>query len=283
MKKISLAYSPDSDDAFMVYALKERCIDLGDYEFEFTSLDIQQLNELATQKVFDITAISFAVYPKIAQDYWLMEVGASIGDEFGPAVVVRSNSTFASLEDLEGKTIAIPGMHTSANFALHACLGKNFKSLYRPFHGIASAVASGEADAGVLIHELQLSYPEEGFRKIADLGKLWFKHFRLPLPLGGNAIKRELGRDAVQNLTRIYRESINWALGHRAEVLPKATARALSGLKNPELAEQYISMYVNHRSLNYDAAVNEAIQILFKKGAEFGFCSDVSMQPIFFS
>ncbi len=268
--QIKLAYSPDTDDAFMVYALKEGLIDPGPYKFAYTSQDIQTLNQAAKTNVYDITAISVAAYPDISDAYELMPVGASIGDAFGPAIVVPSTSSLQTVNDLAGKKIAVPGLHTSAYFASSILLPE-FDAVPLAFHDIGPAVMSGAVDAGVLIHELQLNFTDFGFRRLADLGALWFERFNLPLPLGANAIKRSLGREHVETLNDMYKESIKWGLNNREFTVRAASARAFQGLSD-RMADRYISMYVNENSLTLNANVQLAIDTLLGLAAERGLC-----------
>lgn len=269
-KAIKLAYSPDTDDAFMVHAIKEKLVDLRGYQFELTSLDIQQLNRAALASAYDISAISMAAYPAIAHNYYLMPVGSSIGDQFGPAVVVKNASPISSIAMLEGKRIAVPGALTSAFFAARSIFPK-FEAIQMSFSDIEGAVAEGTVDAGILIHEPQLLQDHPYLRKIGDLGALWHEKFALPLPLGGNAIKRSLGAEVVQELTQIYRDSIKFAFAHRSETLSKASASAICGLPL-DVAEKYIDQYVNHRSLDIDPDVQQGLDVLFELGWKAGLC-----------
>ena len=272
---ITLAFSPDTDDAFMVEALRQGQVDLGPYEFQCTAADIQQLNEQARHGVYDVTAISIAAYPALAADYLLMPVGASIGDEFGPALVVRADSAVTDASDLRGKTIAVPGLQTSAYLAARALLG-DFTALPVGFRDVGPAVMSGRADAGILIHELQLTPETLGLRKVNDLGQLWWDRWHLPLPLGANAIRRSLGRQVISDVTAILRASIHAGLANREATLAAALAHSAADL---DLAhgERYISMYVNHRSLAMAPDVREAMDRLFAIGTATGTTPPVSL------
>lgn len=267
---ISLAYSPDTDDAFMVYALREGLIDAGSYDFDFTSTDIQTLNQAAKEGMYDITAISVAAYPDISDTYELMPVGASIGDDFGPVIVVANTSSLQTLRDLAGKKIAVPGLQTSAFFAASLLLA-DFTAVALPFHDIGPAVKSGAVDAGILIHELQLNYAEHGFRRLADLGSLWHERFNLPLPLGANAIRRSLGPTHITALNALYQNSIKWGLANREFTVRAASARAFQGLGD-RMADRYISMYVNENSLDLNANVRLAIDTLLGLASKKGLC-----------
>lgn len=266
--KISLAYSPDTDDAFMVRALRERLIDCGKYSFDFVSEDIQVLNQAALGQTYDISAISIAAYPNIAADYWLMPIGASIGEHFGPAVVTTLNSQIKTVEDLQNRRIAVPGLQTSAYLAALALIGP-FTAVPMRFDLIAAAVRRGEVDAGILIHELQINCESAGLHKINDLGTLWDYHFQLPLPLGGIAIRRSLGNNHVKALTDLYKRSIEYALTSRQTSLTIAIDQAKTTLDH-NLADRYIDMYVNHNTLQLAPRVIEGIDRLFAAGATHG-------------
>ena len=275
MKTITLAYSPDTDDAFMVRAMQERRVDLRGYEFVYTSADIQELNEAASQQEYDVTAISVAAYPSLADDYLLMPVGASVGDDFGPAVIVRPDAPFQTVQELAGKRIAVPGLRTSAFFAARGLIGP-FTAVPLHFMKIGPAVASGEVDAGILIHELQIDCERHGFRKLGDLGKLWSRHQDgLPLPLGANAIRKALGAEAIRDINAIYRESIEVGLATREETL-RSALRASKADLDLALGDRYISMYVNDRSLRFERDALEAAARLFRIGADAGLCPRVA-------
>lgn len=268
--KISVAYSPDTDDAFMVHAMRAGLVDTRGFHFTFVSADIQELNEQALQGTYDVTAISIAAYPAIAENYLLMPIGASIGDAFGPAIIVPEDSPFTEPSDLVGKRIAIPGRMTSAFFAARTLIG-NFEEVPLPFSEISGAVRCGSVDAGILIHELQLDCERHGFRKLGDLGNLWHTRFALPLPLGANAIKRSLGPDVIRDVTRIMRESIEVGLEQRTETLKAALSQSGAHI-NLEDGDRYISMYVNHRSLAFAKDVRSAVSKLLGEGVASGLC-----------
>jgi 1,4-dihydroxy-6-naphthoate synthase len=199
-----------------------------------------------------------------------MPVGSSIGDRFGPAIVVKKDSNIMDINDLAGARIATPGPLTSAFFAATAVL-PNFEPVHYTFTEIDDAVTSGTCDAGILIHEPQLAMESKTLRKLDDLGVLWDRQFGLPLPLGGNAIRRSLGEAVIRQLTQIYLDSIEYALAHREVTLAKASAQAISGLP-AESANRYIDQYVNHRSLRLDGDVLKGLDVLFKAGAQAGLC-----------
>ncbi len=272
---ISIAFSPDTDDAFMVHALRAGLIDTGKYELTFTAADIQQLNQAAKSGTYDVTAISIAAYPQLADEYLLMPIGASIGDDFGPAIIVRPGSAIKDPAELKGRRVAVPGLQTSAYFAARGLIG-DFEAVPMSFLDIGAAVLSGEVDAGILIHELQLNCEQRGLSKIGDLGLMWSERFHLPLPLGANAIKRSLGAEVIAEVTALMRQSIEVGLTNRHDTLVEAMRSSKADL---DLAggEKYISMYVNRRSLALQSDVREAITRLFAIGAGAGLCADVNL------
>jgi 1,4-dihydroxy-6-naphthoate synthase len=275
---VSIAYSPDSDDAFMMEAIADGLAEKHQFAVEFFRDDIQKLNELATAARYDLTAISIAAFPKLAKDYWLVPTGASIGVGYGPALAALPNSESALLAAggqrdaavarLKGKRIAVPGAGTSAYLAALAVLPE-FTPVFLSFLEIAPAIQSGAVDAGILIHELQLAPEQQGLYKMTDLGSLWQSKFRLPLPLGANAIRRSLGVVTANRLNAMLVESIGIGLGDRQATLSKATAKAVAPVSK-ELGDRYIEMYVNHHSLFWDREVITAVQLLFDTGASHG-------------
>ncbi len=280
LQPVSLAYSPDTDDAFMVEAMRTKRVDTKGYAFTYTAADIQQLNEAARSGTYDLTAISIAAYPALARDYWLMPVGASIGDNFGPALIVRTGSPLRRPEDLTGRRIAVPGKQTSAYFAAVGLIGA-FEAVPCPFDQISTMVQTGAVDAGILIHELQLDCTSAGCEKIGDLGQLWAQRFDLPLPLGANAIRRSLGLKAVQEITAVLRDSIETGLNSREDTLRAALASSNAGLDLKD-GDRYISMYVNQRSLGFARDVREAMGRLFAIGAEAGLCPPCDLAEAFY-
>lgn len=268
--KLTLAYSPDTDDAFMVQAIRTGRVDTLGFQFELISADIQKLNEAALKGTYDVTAISIAAYPAIADRYFLMPIGASIGDLFGPAIIVRQDSPLKTASALAGKRIAVPGRMTSAFFAARALIGP-FIEVPMAFDTIGPAVETGLVDAGVLIHELQLDCERHGFCKIGDLGRLWHERFGLPLPLGANAIRRSLGAPAIEAVTKIMRQSIEVGLADRNETLREALEQSGAAISLAE-GDRYISMYVNHRSLSFAPDVRSAVNRLLGEGVASGLC-----------
>ncbi|MFL6541053.1 MAG: MqnA/MqnD/SBP family protein, partial [Chthoniobacterales bacterium] len=208
----TLGHSPDPDDAFMFYAMAENKIDLRGYRFEHRLEDIQTLNERATRGELHISAISIHAYAYVSDRYALLPCGASMGDGYGPMVLAANE---LSIDALREKTIAVPGLMTSAFLALQLFLGPDFKHIVVPFDQIFDAVKTGRADAGLIIHEGQLTYEKSGFIKVVDLGEWWKNDTGLPLPLGGNVLRKDIPPDVRRDLTAIMRESIDYGLAHR--------------------------------------------------------------------
>jgi 1,4-dihydroxy-6-naphthoate synthase len=263
-REISIAHSPDSDDAFMFYAIAEKQLDLNGLEVKQVMNDIQSLNLLAREATYDVTAISFAAYSEISDKYMLMPCGASFGVNYGPILIAKSA---LSLRELDKLTIAIPGKQTSAYLTLRL-FHQNLKVVEHPFNKIEEAVLKGEFDAGLLIHEGQLTYEKLGLVKILDLGKWWHDLTGLPLPLGGNAIKKSLGAQLISATTAIMTKSISYALAHRPEALAYAAqfARAMP----IELLDKYISMYVNQYSVDCGSKGRQAVETFFDKAYQLG-------------
>ncbi|MGA8185564.1 MAG: MqnA/MqnD/SBP family protein [Terriglobia bacterium] len=264
MIDLRLAHSPDSDDAFMFYALATRKIPTGNLAFTHVLEDIETLNRKAREEVYDITAVSFHAYAELADRYILMSSGASFGDGYGPIVVTRSP---LQEESLKGKRIAIPGKKTTAYLAL--CLYESdFEPVETRFDEILDKVIKGEVDAGVVIHEGQLTYGSYGLAKVVDLGVWWKNETGLPLPLGGNVIRRKLDAEIIRRADELLRESIAYGLEHREEGLEYALHFA-RGLE-PATAEHFVSMYVNQWTLDYGEKGRRAVQTLLDRGFEAG-------------
>ena len=275
LKRLRLGHSPDPDDAFMFYALAQNppLVPTRGYAFEHVLQDIQTLNQRAMNGELEITAISIHAYPYVADKYALTSCGSSMGDKYGPMVVARSPMT---IPDLRGKTIAIPGQLTTAFLALQLCLGKAgdaFDFTVVEFDQIPAAVRDGKADAGLIIHEGQLTFRQLGLHLVVDLGVWWHEQTALPLPLGGNCIRKDLGRDAMQDVTDVLKQSIQYSLDHRGPAVEYALrfGRDL----NRELADQFVGMYVNQWTLDYGPRGREAITRLLKEGARAGLVPDV--------
>lgn len=263
-RTITVAHSPDSDDAFMFYGLATEKIDTGDLRFEHVLEDIQTLNEKAMRGVYDVTAISFHAYAYLSDKYVLLPHGASIGDGYGPIVVARAPH---AVEDLSKLKIAVPGKLTSAFLALRI-LCPEFEYEVVPFDQIIKAVQDGRADAGLLIHEGQLFYQNLGLHKVVDLGEWWKGWTNLPLPMGGNAIRRELGEETIRRISEYLHESIRYSLEHREDALDYAMQFARDMDKG--LADRFVGMWVNQLTLDYTARGREAVQRLLDEGAARG-------------
>ena len=267
-----LGHSPDPDDAFMFYAMAENKIDMRGYRFEHRLEDIQTLNERALRGELHVSAISIHAYAYVTDKYALMPCGASMGDGYGP-VVVGKHSTFnvqrstpnaqsardesVAREFLHGKKIAVPGRMTSAYLALQLYLG-DFEYVVMPFDQIFDAVKNERADAGLIIHEGQLTYARSGFAKIVDLGAWWKRQTGLPLPLGGNVLRRDIPPATQRDIVQIIRESIDYGLAHRDEAVRHSLPYARD--MNADLAGKFISMYVNDYTRDYGDTGREAIR-----------------------
>lgn len=276
---LRLGHSPDPDDAFMFYGLAREKIPTGPYRFEHVLQDIQTLNQRAMAGELEITAISIHAYPYVADKYALTSCGSSMGDQYGPMVVCRQADAklFGSdpIESLRGKRLAIPGELTTAFLALQLCLGKArvaFDYEVVMFDQIPNRVRNGEVDAGLIIHEGQLTYRQSGLHKLLDLGEWWHLKTRLPLPLGGNCIRKDLGPKVMQEVTDVLRQSIQYSLDHR----PEAVDYALQFGRDLDraLADRFVGMYVNHWTLDYGPKGREAISLLLKEGARAGLVPD---------
>ena len=265
-KLLTLGHSPDPDDAFMLYALAEDKIDTHGWRFEHVLQDIQTLNDRALRGELDITAISIHAYPYVADKYALTNCGASMGDGYGPLVVTREPM---SVEDLRGKRIAVPGEMTTAFLALNLLLGKGaFEHSVVMFDQILAHVADGKVDAGLIIHEGQLTYQNHALHKVVDLGEWWKADTALPMPLGGNCIRRDLGLAAMAEVAGVLKASIQFSLDHRAEAVQHALQYARD--MGAELADKFVGMYVNDWTLDYGDKGREAVRLILDRGAEAG-------------
>ena len=265
IQEIRIAHSPDSDDAFMFYGLATNKVRVPGYKFTHTLTDIETLNQLAIKEAFyDVTAISFHAYPYLQDNYTLMACGGSVGEGYGPMIVA---SRKLILDEVKRTRIAIPGTFTTAYLTLKL-FAPEIETAVVPFDQIIPAVLAGEFDAGLIIHEGQLTYAKDGLNKLLDLGQWWREQTGLPLPLGGNAIRRSFSQDTLLATTNALRDSIQHALDHREEALTYAMqfARDL----DPSLANRFVGMYVNDRTLNYGDDGREAIRKLLEMGYERG-------------
>jgi 1,4-dihydroxy-6-naphthoate synthase len=264
--RIRLAHSPDPDDAFMFYGLAHGAVDPGPYRFEHILSDIQTLNEKARQGEYEITAISIHAYAYVRDRYALTACGGSVGDGYGPLLVTRAPRSVA---ELAGATIAVPGRMTTAFLALQLLLGKDgFEPRIVMFDQIPDEVVAGRVAAGLLIHEGQLTYGQQGLHRVLDLGQWWGQRTGLPLPLGGNAIRRDLGPQHGAALAAIIRASIEYGLAHRAEAVQYAL-RFGRGL-DEGLADRFVGMYVNDWTRDYGPRGREAIRRLLGDAAAAG-------------
>ncbi len=263
-RKISVAHSPDSDDAFMFYGLATNKLDTGRITFTHVLNDIQTLNEEAMRGTYDVTAVSFHVYAYIADKYALLPHGASIGDKYGPILV---SDQPIKAEELPNLKVAIPGTLTSAFLALKI-FNPDFKYEVVPFDKIIETVQSGRCDAGLLIHEGQLFYETIGLHKVIDLGEWWHEKTGLPLPMGGNVIRRDLGSETMKEVSRLLRESIRYSLDNRDDALQYAMQFARD--MDIELADRFVAMWVNDLTLDYTERGRTAVQRLLDEGFERG-------------
>jgi 5,8-dihydroxy-2-naphthoate synthase len=262
---IRLGHSPDPDDAFMFWALAEDKIDTRGFEFEHVLRDIQTLNEWALEGKLETTAISLHAYPYVQDRYAVLPHGASMGSGYGPVVVAREP---LSRERLQGAEIAVPGRMTTAFLVLRLYFGGDFAYREVPFDQILDEVKSGRADAGLVIHEGQLTYETEGLQKAVDLGEWWLLETGLPLPLGINVARRDLGPDVLHDLSEVLRESILAGLEHRAEAMEYALGFG-RGL-DTELADRFVGMYVNEYTCDYGEEGRQAVEELLRRGEELG-------------
>jgi 1,4-dihydroxy-6-naphthoate synthase len=262
--ELRLAHSPDSDDAFMFYGLATNKVRAEGLKFAHVLEDIQTLNEKALESFYDVTAISFHAYAYLADQYAVLPSGASFGDGYGPVVV--GHGPLGS-EGLRGKRVAVPGKMTTAYLAL-LLYEPEIEPVVTPFDQILERVSSGDADAGVVIHEGQLTYGSRGLTKLVDLGEWWQGETALPLPLGGNAVRRSLGPDVLREVSRLLKESIQYGLDHREEALDYAVQFS-RGLDR-STADRFISMYVNDWTLDLGERGRLAVQTLLDRGFEAG-------------
>lgn len=262
---IRVGHSPDPDDAFMFYALAHDKLDTGRYEFKHQLEDIETLNRRALNGELEVSAVSIHAYSKITDKYALLPSGSSMGDKYGPMLVARKPF---DRQQLPEKKVAVPGTMTTAFLAL---------SLYSPgplqyevleFDKILDAVEAGEYDAGLIIHEGQLTYQNQGLVLIADMGQWWFEETGLPLPLGGNVVRKDLGQQAMSEISRLLKESIHYSLDHREQALDYALNYARD--MGRDLADQFVGMYVNDWTLDYGPRGREAIRVLLERGVQAG-------------
>jgi 1,4-dihydroxy-6-naphthoate synthase len=261
-QKITIAHSPDSDDAFMFYGLASGAVDTEGFEIGQVLSDIETLNRAAVTGTYEVTAVSFHAFAYLSEKYALLPHGASMGDNYGPMVVVRKDGPTS----LDGVTVAIPGTWTSAWLALQL-YQPGLKHVVMPFDEILEAVRDGKADAGLIIHEGQLTYEDEGLRKLVDLGEWWAERTGgLPLPLGGNIVRRDLGPDVMKKVSRILHASIAHALDHRQDALEYAKQYG-RGLDHDK-TDRFVGMYVNGLTLDYGERGRTAVRRFFDEAWE---------------
>jgi 1,4-dihydroxy-6-naphthoate synthase len=270
MTTIHVAHSPDSDDAFMFYALASGKIDTEGLTYVHELQDIETLNHRAMRGELEVTAVSIHAYAYLSDKYSLLPHGASMGDRYGPRLVARSPMTKA---DLRGKRIAIPGMLTSAYLALRI-FEPDFEPVVTPFDQIEEAVVEGKADVGLLIHEGQLTYADNGLHLIQDLGEWWYGETGLPLPLGGNVVRKDLGEDLTRKISRHLHASIAYGLEHRKAALDHSMQYA-RGLERSK-ADTFVGMYVNEWTLDYGPRGRKAVREFLQRGVDTGFIT----QPV---
>lgn len=261
---IRVAHSPDSDDAFMFWALAHHKIDAEGLTFEHILTDIETLNREAMKGTYELTAISYHAYAHVYDKYAILNVGSSVGDKYGPVVIAKKPFT---KEELKKVTVAVPGEMTTAYLALKIW-EPELKTEVVPFDQIMERVESGEFEAGLIIHEGQLTYQQQGFTKVVDLGEWWFEECNLTLPLGGNAIRRDLGPEMIQKIGRVLKRSIEHGLKNREEALDYALQFA-RGL-DKKTADEFVGMYVNEMTLDADVEIRKAVKLLMWRGHGVG-------------
>jgi 1,4-dihydroxy-6-naphthoate synthase len=262
---ITVGHSPDPDDAFMFYALAHDKIDTGPLTFRHELQDIETLNRRALRGELEVTAVSLHAYAHLLDKYALLPSGCSMGDRYGPMVVARQP---LGVGDLRSRRIAVPGTLTTAFLALRLLLPEGCAYDVLPFDQIIGAVAAGRYDAGLIIHEGQLTFQKQGLRLVVDLGAWWYEKTGLPLPLGGNVVRRDLGAETMSLISRLLKESIRYALAHRQEALSYALQYARD--MDRSLADQFVGMYVNEWTLDYGPRGREAVRRLLEEAHRAG-------------
>lgn len=267
MQQISIAHSPDADDAFMFYALTQGKIPSDGIKIDNILCDIETLNQAAFDGTYDFTAISVANYPKVKDKYLISPVGASVGDSYGPMVVSKKPLSISELKKIK---IAVPGTHTSAFLALSFLLN-NFDYEVIPFNQIIPAILEDKIEAGLIIHEGQLTYLRSKLKKIVDLGQWWFQKTGLPLPLGVNVMKRSVPTETANRLIHLLKDSIDYAMKNREEAMN--FAMQYSRETPPDLADKFVGMYVNHHTVEINDDVKKAIELMLQQGYTRGIYS----------
>ncbi len=261
---LRVGHSPDPDDAFMFCALGRGAVRIRDYSIEHVLEDIESLNERALRGDLEVTAISAHAYLSVADRYWILSTGASMGEGYGPVLIAREP---VSLSSLRGKRVAIPGVKTTAALLTHIYIDR-FEPVIRPFDQIFQTVESGEADAGVLIHEGQLTYATEGYQKVEDFGQRWEDETGLPLPLGLDVVRSDLGMDLAKEINQAMRESIDWAYSNEEEALDYALEFG-RGLER-ELGRRFVRMYVSDLTRDMGERGKKGLETLFERAAAAG-------------
>ena len=270
LRTIRVAHSPDSDDAFMFYALAEHKVDTEGLTYVHELQDIETLNQRARRAELEVTAVSIHAYAYLADAYALLPHGASMGDRYGPRLVVKAPAAGGAAvgrADVKGRRIAVPGPLTSAYLALRL-YEPDFTPVWTPFDQIEEAVLSGAVDMGLLIHEGQLTYAASGLALVADMGAWWYEETGLPLPLGGNVVRKDLGPDLVRRVSRHLRASIKYGLDHRADALAHSM-RYARGLSEAD-ADEFVGMYVNDWTLDYGERGRRAVRLFLERGHAAG-------------
>ncbi|HIQ48717.1 MAG TPA: ABC transporter substrate-binding protein [Aquifex aeolicus] len=273
--KIRIAHSPDSDDAFMFYPLVKGLIDTEGLEIEHILADIETLNKEALKGTYEISAISFHAYPYVSDKYVVLPSGGSVGEGYGPIVIAKEE-----METLTGKKIAVPGELTTAFLTLKL-YEPNFEHIVIPFDGIIPAVLEGKVDAGLVIHEGQLSYKDYGLKKIVDLGEWWKEKYGLPLPLGCNVVRKDLGKEVIKKIEKLMRESVEYALRENQKALEYAINFARDLKEDTQRTKKFVSMYVNERTIDYGEDGREAARLLLRLGKEKGIIKAEIPEKIF--
>ena len=264
-RTIRVGHSPDSDDAFMFYALTHDKLDTGGLRFVHQLEDIETLNRRALNGELEVSAVSIHAFAHLTDRYALLASGSSMGDRYGPTLITREPTT---LDALRGRTIAVPGTLTTAYLTLQLCLGKDVAIEVMPFDQILSAVAEGRVEAGLIIHEGQLYYGDKGLHKVVDLGQWWYEQTGYPLPLGGNVVRKDLGPELIGAIAPLIKASIVYALEHRQEALDYALRYARD--LDPALADRFVGMYVNEWTVDYGPKGRAAVRTLLDRAAAAG-------------
>ncbi|MCY2969710.1 MAG: ABC transporter substrate-binding protein [Planctomycetota bacterium] len=265
IRTLSVGHSPDPDDAFMFYALAHNKIPTGNLAFAHELQDIETLNRRCLKQELDISAISLHAFAYLSDKYALLSSGCSMGDRYGPMVVAKKAYT---IEELKSLRIAVPGTLTTAFLSLSLLLGSKFQYEVVPFDEILNAVEQGKVDAGLIIHEGQLTFQNQGLKLVVDMGVWWYEKTGLPLPLGGNVVRKDLGADIISEASRLIRESIHYGLNHRKEAL--AYALQYGRDLDTGLADKFVGMYVNDWTVDYGEKGRKAVQLLLNEGHKAG-------------